>query len=122
MSRLAEGLLRVECSGSGGAPRLPQLLVETRRPESARGQDVEDRLNRWRFRPIVATAGTLVAVVEQRPHIAPVERLGQLLAEVGADIGQIETDAVPLGGVVHTKYVVVAAGCDHGGDGAPGDA
>jgi hypothetical protein len=44
------------------------------------------RLNGWLFRPIVAATGPLVAVVEQCPHIALVEWLGQLLGEVGSDM------------------------------------
>jgi hypothetical protein len=69
----AQSAARAQKSGSASSPRHSTPRADY-------------RLNGWLFRPIVATAGPLVAVVEQCPHIALVEWLGQLLGEVGSDM------------------------------------
>src|SRR2546421_5072770 len=77
---------------------------------------------RWLVSPLVATAGTLVTVVEQGAHERLIEGFRQLFRKVRADVGQVEADVVPLRPRVHLQHVVVPTHRDHGGDGATRDA
>ena len=70
-----------ECSICGEGPKIGFSVFTEAQPSRA-----DYRLNGWLFRPIVAPTGPLVAVVEQCPHIALVEWLGQLLGKVGSDM------------------------------------
>ena len=56
---------------------------------------------RWLVSPLVATAGTLVTVVEQGTHERLVEGFRQLFRKVRPDISQVEADVIPLRARVH---------------------
>src|SRR5580704_18276472 len=62
-----------------------------------------------------------ITVVEQRLHVDRVELARTVGGEIGAYVGQIVVDAVAARDEVSTHHVVLAAGRQHGGDGAAGD-
>src|SRR6478609_8573272 len=71
--------------------------------------------------PVVTMPGLLIAVVEQRAHVARIEWLRQLHSEILANIGEVVADTILEGGVIHSHDVVISTGGYHGGDGTRRD-